>query len=340
MLYQLRPGSTGKPVPGYDLEILSEEGEVLPANTEGYICSKLPLPPGFMQTLWNNHERFKNGYLSKFPGYYFSGDGGFIDEEGYVFITGRIDDVINVSGHRFSTAALEEVVSQHPSVAECAVVGLQDALKGEIPLAIVVPRLGDEDYEPYKMQTEIVQLVRDKIGPIAALKNVVIVKRLPKTRSGKTLRRTLKKLVAGEPYMLPSTIEDPMVISEIIEIFDQQKIGAFSSNKNQVTQSLKALTKSYYTIDSLAKYIDVYRISQNDPENFWNTIAEKNFVWRKKWDSVLKWNREKAEVSWFEGAQLNITENAIDRHLKTRGNKTAIIWEPNNPDEEALAYHL
>jgi acetyl-CoA synthetase len=332
----IKLGSTGKPVPGYDLVILSEEGEVLPANTEGYLCSRLPLPPGFMQTLWDNHERFKNGYLSRFPGYYFSGDGGFVDEEGYVFITGRIDDVINVSGHRLSTAALEEVVSQHPSVAECAVVALQDELKGEIPLAIVVPRLGDEDYEPYKMQTEIVQLVRDKIGPIAALKNVVIVKRLPKTRSGKTLRRTLKKIVAGEPYNLPSTIEDPMVISEIIEIFDQEKIGAFSFNKNQVTQSLKALTTSYYNIDSLAKYIDVYRISQNDPENFWNTIAERNFVWRKKWDSVLKWNREKAEVSWFEGAQLNITENAIDRHLKTRGNKTAIIWEPNNPDEKAL----
>jgi len=331
----IKVGSSGKPVPGYQLEILSNDGEVLPANKEGYLCSKLPLPPGFMQTLWQNHERYKNGYLSKFPGYYFSGDGGYIDEDGYVFITGRIDDVINVSGHRLSTAALEEVVAMHPAVAECAVVGMGDDLKGQVPLAIVVPKIGEEAYESYKLETEIVQMVRDSVGPIASLKTVVMVKRLPKTRSGKILRRTLRKIVDGKTYNIPSTIEEPMVISEIIESFNEAKVGVFKSDKNVVSTSLKALNKSYYNIDSLAKYIDVYRISQDDPENFWNTIAERNFVWKKKWDKVLNWNQEDAKFTWFEGAKLNITENAIDRHLKTRANKTAIIWEPNNPAEEA-----
>ncbi len=331
----VKAGSSGKPVPGYDLEILSPDGEVLSAGEEGFLCSKLPLPPGFMQTLWNNHERYKNGYLSKFPGYYFSGDGGYIDEDGYVFITGRIDDVINVSGHRLSTAALEEVVSTHPAVAECAVVGMEDDLKGQVPLAIIVPKIGEEEYESYKLETEIVQMVRDSVGAVASLKTVVMVKRLPKTRSGKTLRRTLRKIVDGQTYSLPSTIEEPMVISEIIESFNKAKVGAFKKDKSLVTSSLKALTKTYYNIDSLAKYMDVYRISQNDPENFWNTIAERNFVWRKKWDKVLNFDFDEAKFTWFEGAKLNITENAIDRHLKTRANKTAIIFEPNNPEEEA-----
>ena len=328
-------GSSGKPVPGYDLQILSADGEVLPVGQEGYLCSKLPLPPGFMQTLWQNHERYQNRYLSKFPGYYFSGDGGYIDELGYVFITGRIDDVINVSGHRLSTAALEEVVALHPAVAECAVIGMEDDLKGQVPMAIVVPKIGEEAYETYKLETEIVQRVRDSVGAVASLKTVVMVKRLPKTRSGKTLRRTLRKIVDGKTYSIPSTIAEPMVISEIIESFNEAQVGAFKNDKNIVSQSLKALTKSYYNIDSLAKYMDVYRISQNDPENFWNTIAERNFVWKKKWDKVMDWNPEEAKFTWFEGAKLNITENAIDRHLKTRANKTAIIWEPNNPEEEA-----
>lgn len=331
----VKVGSSGKPVPGYDLEILSADGEVMPTGEEGYLCSKLPLPPGFMQTLWQNHERYKNGYLSKFPGYYFSGDGGYIDEDGYVFITGRIDDVINVSGHRLSTAALEEVVAMHPAVAECAVVGMEDDLKGQVPLAIVVPKTGEEGYESYKLETEIIQRVRDSVGAVASLKTVVMVKRLPKTRSGKILRRTLRKIVDGKTYSIPSTIEEPMVISEIIESFNEAQIGAFKTDKNIVANSLKALTKSYYNIDSLAKYMDVYRISQNDPENFWSTIAERNFIWKKKWDKILDWNPDEAKFTWFEGAKLNITENAIDRHLKTRAKKTAIIWEPNNPEEEA-----
>ena len=332
---EVKVGSAGKAVPGYHVEILDEDGNSVPANQEGFICIKLPSPPGFMQTLWNNHERYTSGYLSKFPGYYFSGDGGYMDSEGHIFITGRIDDVINVSGHRLSTAALEEVVAMHPAVAECAVIGIDDTLKGQIPLAIVVAKTGEENYESYKLSTEIVQKVREEVGPIASLKEVVMVKRLPKTRSGKILRRTLRRIVDGKDYKMPSTIEDPMVISELIEQFSREKIGVFKKDKHKITNSLKALTDSYYNIDSLAKYMDVYRISQNDPEGFWSTIADRNFTWRKKWDKVLDWKPKEAKVTWFEGAKLNITENAIDRHLETRANKTAIIWEPNDPKEEA-----
>jgi acetyl-CoA synthetase len=332
---KVKVGSAGKPVPGYDVQILDEEGNKVGLNQEGFICIKLPMPPGFMQTLWKNHERFNSGYLSRFPGYYFSGDGGYIDKDQNVFITGRIDDIINVAGHRLSTSSLEEVIAMHPSVAECAVIGMDDSLKGQVPLAVVVPKTGEGLSESYKLSTEIIQKVREEIGAVTSLKDVVVVKRLPKTRSGKILRRTLRKIVDGKDYKMPATIEDPMVISELIEQFRHDKIGVFKTDKHQVTNSLKSLTDSYYNIDSLAKYIDVYRISQNDPEGFWNTIADQNFTWRKKWNKVLNWDPEEAKVSWFEGAKLNITENALDRHLETRGNKTAIIWEPNDPKEEA-----
>ncbi len=327
-------GAAGKPVPGYHIEILNEDGYPVKPNEEGLVAVKLPLPPGFMPTLWKNNERFKAGYLQRFPGYYFSGDGGYIDEEGYVFITGRIDDVINVSGHRLSTTAMEEVVAMHPAVAECVVVGIEDQLKGQLPHALTVLKVGYEDYEHFKLQTEIVQMVREKIGAVASLKTLSIVKRLPKTRSGKILRRTIRAMIDGKNYTMPSTIEEPLVLDELIQQFREQKIGAFKAEKN-ITSSLKVLADSYYNIDSLAKYIDVYRISQNDPEDFWSTIATNNFYWRKKWDKVLEWKKDTAEIKWFSNAKLNITENCIDRHLENRGDKTAIIFEPNDPKEQA-----
>ena len=327
-------GSVGKAVPGYNLEILNKNGEQLQPNEEGYVSIKLPLPPGFMTGLWGSKERYRAGYLNKFPGYYFSGDGGFKDNNNNIFITGRIDDVINVSGHRLSTAALEEVVASHNIVAECAVIGISDKLKGQVPMAVVVPKIGEENYEHFKLESEIVQKVRQQVGAVASLKKVVVVKRLPKTRSGKILRRTLRKIIDGESYKMPSTIEDPMVINEIIETFQQEKIGAFATDKDIITKSLRALTDSYYNIDSLAKYIDVYRISQNDPDNFWNTIAERNFKWHKKWDKVMSWDKENVDIKWFENAKLNITENCLDRHLQHNASSNAIIWEPNNPKEE------
>jgi len=222
----IKPGSSGKPVSGYDIRIFGENGEELGPNEEGYVVIKLPLPPGTMLDLWNDNERFKSGYLNKFPGYYFSGDGGFIDNDGYVFITGRVDDVINVAGHRLSTAEMEEIVASHPSVAECAVIGINDALKGQIPLALVVIKSGD-DMESFQLEHEIVHLVREKIGAVASLRNVIVMLRLPKTRSGKILRKLMRSIVDGDSYQIPSTIDDEAIVDEFNTVLNEYKIGAF-----------------------------------------------------------------------------------------------------------------
>ncbi|CAM3524866.1 acetate--CoA ligase [Flavobacterium gelidilacus] len=222
----IKPGSAGKAVSGYDIKIFNEVGEELGPNEEGYVVIKLPLPPGTLLDLWQDNERFKAGYLNKFPGYYFSGDGGFIDDDNYIFITGRVDDVINVAGHRLSTAEMEEIVSSHDTVAECAVIGINDELKGQIPLALVVIKTG-EVMENFQLEHEIVQLVRAQIGAVASLRNVVVVERLPKTRSGKILRKLLRSIVDGDNYKIPSTIDDEAIIDEVKEEFQKYKIGSF-----------------------------------------------------------------------------------------------------------------
>ncbi|WP_396188332.1 acetate--CoA ligase [Flavobacterium sp.] len=210
----VKPGSAGKAVTGYNIQILGENGQELGPNEEGYVVIKLPLPPGTLLDLWNDNERFKSGYLNKFEGYYFSGDGGFKDDEGYIFITGRVDDVINVAGHRLSTAEMEEIVASHSDVAECAVVGANDELKGQIPLAFAVMKSG-VDREHFQLEHEIVQLVREQIGAVASLRNVVIVQRLPKTRSGKILRKLLRSIADKTEFQIPSTIDDVAIIDEI-----------------------------------------------------------------------------------------------------------------------------
>jgi propionyl-CoA synthetase len=225
---QIKPGSAGKAVTGYDIRIFGENGQELGPNEEGYVVIKLPLPPGTMLDLWNDNDRFKAGYLNKFPGFYFSGDGGFKDESNYIFITGRVDDVINVAGHRLSTAEMEEIVSSHNSVAECAVIGINDELKGQIPLALVVNKSG-ETIEHFQLQHEVVQLVRNQIGAVAALRDVVIVQRLPKTRSGKILRKLLRSIADGESFQVPSTIDDEAIIEEIQIEFKRNKIGSFNT---------------------------------------------------------------------------------------------------------------
>ncbi len=222
----IKPGSAGKAVTGYNIQIFNEEGEELAANEEGYVVIKLPLPPGTMMDLWNENARFKEGYLEKFPGYYFSGDGGFKDKDGYIYITGRVDDVINVAGHRLSTAEMEEIVSSHHSVAECAVIGINDELKGQVPLALVVNKLG-ENIEHFQLQQEVVQLVREQIGAVASLRDVVIVPRLPKTRSGKILRKLLRSIADGTDFQIPSTIDDEAIIEEVKTEFIKAKIGSF-----------------------------------------------------------------------------------------------------------------
>ena len=178
------------------------------------IVIKLPLPPGALPTLWNNDARMHESYLAEFPGYYKTADAGFIDDDGYVFVMGRTDDIINVAGHRLSTGGMEEVLSSHPDVAECAVVGIKDALKGEAPCGFVVLKAGVTK-ESADIEREIVALVREKIGPVAAFKTAIRIERLPKTRSGKILRATMKKIADGDPWTMPATIDDPAVLEEI-----------------------------------------------------------------------------------------------------------------------------
>jgi propionyl-CoA synthetase len=222
----VKPGSVGKAVCGYDIRIFDENGNELPSNDEGYVVIKLPLPPGTLLDLWKDNARFQSDYLTKFPGYYFSGDGGFKDDDKYIFITGRVDDVINVAGHRLSTSEMEEIVASHSSVAECAVVGINDALKGQVPLALVVTKLG-EMIEHFQLEQEIVQLIRKQIGAVASLRNVVIVQRLPKTRSGKILRKLMRSIADGDNFQVPSTIDDENIVDEIIEVLTKYEIGSF-----------------------------------------------------------------------------------------------------------------
>jgi propionyl-CoA synthetase len=224
----IKPGSVGKAVCGFDIKIFDEKGTELGPNEEGYVVLKLPLPPGTLMDLWNDNPRFKAGYLNKFPGYYFSGDGGFKDEDDYIFITGRVDDVINVAGHRLSTAEMEEIVASHHSVAECAVIGINDALKGQTPLALVVTKL-DAEIEHFQLEQEIIKLVRQQIGAVASLRNVVIVDRLPKTRSGKTLRKLMRSIADGENYQIPSTIDDESIVDEIIAVLKKYEIGVYNT---------------------------------------------------------------------------------------------------------------
>ncbi|MFZ4796973.1 MAG: propionyl-CoA synthetase [Bacteroidia bacterium] len=221
---EAKAGSAGLPVCGYDIKILSEEGEKLGPNQEGYVTVQLPLPPGCLPTLWNNDERFRKGYLEHFLGYYLTGDGGYKDEEGYFYITGRIDDIINVAGHRLSTGEMEELIASHPSIAECAVLGIADELRGQRPVALVVLKDGVEIPEEI-IEKDLVGLIREKIGAVAYFRNAVVVKRLPKTRSGKILRKTLRYIADGSKYSIPSTIEDPDSLTEIAEKLGARKIG-------------------------------------------------------------------------------------------------------------------
>jgi propionyl-CoA synthetase len=212
----IKAGSPTVAVPGYDVCILDDEGREAANGTIGRIMIKLPMPPGCLPTLWQNDKRFVSSYLSSPPGYYLTGDAGFKDDDGYLWIMSRIDDIINVAGHRLSTGGMEEVLASHPAVAECAVIGVADQLKGELPLGLVVLKAGvDRDHE--ELRKELVNLVRDKIGPVAAFKLVVIVTRLPKTRSGKILRGTMKKIADHTPYSVPATIDDPAILNEISE---------------------------------------------------------------------------------------------------------------------------
>ncbi len=218
----IKAGSPTKPVPGYNVEIIDPDGNVLPNGNEGIVVIKLPLPPGTLPTLWKNDERYKESYLDMYDGYYFTGDGGFYDEDGYLYIMGRIDDVINVAGHRLSTGSMEEVISQHPDVAECAVIGAADEFKGQMPVGFVVLKQGSTK-EASEIEKELVAMVRDSIGAVASFKKALVVKRLPKTRSGKILRGTMRDIADKKEYRVPSTIDDPGILNEIEQALEKSE---------------------------------------------------------------------------------------------------------------------
>ncbi len=215
-LLPVRHGSPTKPVPGYRIEVVDEQCKEVKRGETGAIVVKLPLPPGALPTLWNNDEGYRQSYLEEFPGYYKTADAGFMDEDGYLYVMSRTDDIINVAGHRLSTGAMEEVLAGHKDVAECAVIGVADQLKGQVPLGFVVLKAG-VNRPPQEISAECVGLVREKIGPVAAFKTALVVPRLPKTRSGKTLRGTMRKIADGEAYGTPATIDDPAILPEIEE---------------------------------------------------------------------------------------------------------------------------
>ena len=223
----IKPGSAAVPTPGYDVQILDSMGEQVPPGTEGAVCIKLPLPPGTLPTLWQDDARYESSYLSAYPGYYLTGDGGYIDDDGYLFVLGRTDDVLNVAGHRLSTGGIEAALAGHPAVAECAVIGVADPLKGQVPRALVVLKAGDkwanlDDAGLAQLRTELGQRVREEVGAIATLQQVDVVAALPKTRSGKILRKTMRQMADGQDAQVPSTIEDPSVLDALANILGRQ----------------------------------------------------------------------------------------------------------------------
>jgi propionyl-CoA synthetase len=220
----VKHGSPTVPMPGYQVDIVDEAAKPLPANKMGSIVIKLPMPPACLPTLWQQDERFKESYLAEFPGYYKTADAGYKDDDGYVYVMGRTDDIINVAGHRLSTGGMEEVLSSHQDVAECAVMGIKDELKGEVPCGFLVLKAG-VTRAPADIEKEIVALVREKIGPVAAFKLAITVKRLPKTRSGKILRGTMKKIADGDEWKMPATIDDPVILDEIGAALKQKGVG-------------------------------------------------------------------------------------------------------------------
>jgi len=222
-LMPAKPGSSTVPVPGFNIHILNDNGQAVKANEQGYIALQLPLPPGCLTTIWGNDERYVDGYLSTFPGYYASGDGGYIDEDGYLFVMGRTDDVINVAGHRLSTGEMEQIVSSHPAIAECCVIGINEPIKGQQPLALVLIKNGI-DVDETILEAELVAMVRQEIGALACFKKAVIVKRLPKTRSGKILRKLLRQIADGSQYTVPSTIDDPASLPEIAQLMTDRGV--------------------------------------------------------------------------------------------------------------------
>jgi propionyl-CoA synthetase len=220
----VKHGSPTVAMPGYDVRVVDEASREVAPGTMGSIVIKLPLPPSCLPTLWQADARMRESYLDEFPGYYKTADAGFKDEDDYIYVMGRTDDIINVAGHRLSTGGMEEVLASHPAVAECAVLGIKDSLKGEVPCGFIVLKSG-VNRPPAEIEKECIALIREKIGPVAAFKLAITVARLPKTRSGKILRGTIKKIADGESWTMPATIDDPAVLEEIAGALKSKGVG-------------------------------------------------------------------------------------------------------------------
>jgi propionyl-CoA synthetase len=220
-----KAGSATFPVPGFNVQVLNRDGEQAKPMEQGSVVIKQPMPPGCLTGVWRDEKRFHSAYMAAFPGYYLTGDGGYFDEQGYLFIMGRTDDVINVAGHRLSTGEMEEVVGAHPAVAECAVIGIHDDLKGQLPIGLVIPKDGFNGDEA-TLEAELIARVREHIGPIACFKQVLVVDRLPKTRSGKILRKLLRTIADGKEFGIPSTIDDPTSLTDVHAVMRERSVGA------------------------------------------------------------------------------------------------------------------
>lgn len=220
---KVKPGSATRPTPGFDVRVLDGHGKIVPLGEEGSIAIKLPLPPGCLVSIWGDHQRFIDSYLSAYPDYYISGDGGYYDKDHYLFVLGRTDDIINVAGHRLATGIMEEVVASHAAVAECAVIGRHSEVKGEEPLGLILLKDGANISEE-QLQTELIAMIRERVGPVASFKDAIVVPKLPKTRSGKILRKTLRQIANKEAYSTPSTIEDPSSLVEIEQVLRQRSL--------------------------------------------------------------------------------------------------------------------
>ncbi|UFX01738.1 AMP-binding protein [Sinorhizobium medicae WSM1115] len=223
-LLPVKYGSPAVPLPGYDVQVVDDAGHPVGSGTLGNVVIKLPLPPGCLPTLWNADRRFHAAYLEEYPGFYKTADAGYVDDDGYIFIMARTDDIINVAGHRLSTGAMEEVCASHPDVAECAVIGIADSLKGQVPAGFLVVN-ANVSRETAEIEKEVIALVRERIGPVAAFRTAVCVKRLPKTRSGKILRSTIQKIIDRQPWKMPATIDDPAILEEIADVLRAKGIG-------------------------------------------------------------------------------------------------------------------
>ena len=239
--HQPKSGSASLPSPGYNVTILDEKGYEVSKNTQGNIAIKLPLPPSCLPTLWGDHDRFKASYLDQFPGYYSTSDGGYLDEDGYVFVMGRTDDNINVAGHRFSTGEMEELIGSHAAVAECAVVGIDDELRGQVPVGFVVLKDGVAA-EPELLEQNLILLIRQEIGAVAYFRQAAIVARLPKTRSGKILRKTIRRLAVETDVPVPPTIDDPKIMTELLDAMQSKGIGQFTKKESRLASLHSAST--------------------------------------------------------------------------------------------------